>query len=398
MKKRLYMALAAVACLSMPALMSSCEQTDAERDEDATPVVEYVRVTNPEQADSLLVAAPMGSQIVLMGHGLGDVQEIWFNDVKGKLNPTLITSFSIIVDVPSVIPTDVTNEIKLVTSKGNVGVYPFTVTVPAPFIESISCEYAKSGDEITITGDYFLDPQVFFTGAEAEAEIVSFDQHSITLVVPEGVVEGPVSVKSIHGTTKTKFNFLDTNGLITNFDDGYVHPWGDRAPVATDPEAVSGQYLLFEGTSAAWNWSNPLMWAYWASAPTAKGEMPVATGDINNLALKFEYKIDSWLDVPMAIFFTKYEEQDFTIDASTAQYHWKPWLKAGEHVDAVTEGWRTATLPLVDFKYNKDESKNDGSIGDISEYTDLCIMFFGACEVTAPLKIKIDNLRVVTIK
>lgn len=400
MKKTLYMALAALASLAMPALMSSCDQTDAERDKDSTPVVEYVRITNPEAADSLLVEATMGQQIVIMGHDLGAVQEIWFNDVKAKLNPTLITSFSIIVDVPTTIPTEVTNEMVLVTSSGRRSTFPFGVRVPDPLIREISCEYAKPGDQITITGDYFIDPEVSFTGANAPAELVDVSQTSITLIVPEGTVEGPISIKSTYGTSKTKFNFLDTNGLLTNFDDGYVNPWGGRGTVMDDENSIAGKYLLFEAPMlSAWGWNESIQWGYWPYC-TYKGVSPVATGRNEELALKFEANIVTWIDVPMMIWFQKDSGPGGNIspdDAQYAQCHWKPWIKDGQYVDAATDGWRTITIPLTDFIYNKDESKDGMSIDDISLYSDLNIMIFGPCDRPGPLKIMMDNFRVVRI-
>lgn len=399
MKKTLYIVLAALASLAMPAVLTSCDQTDAERDKDSTPVVEYVRVTNPAVADSLLVEATMGSQIVIMGHDLGDVQEIWFNDVKGKLNPTLITSFSIIVDVPSVIPTKVTNEMKLITSTGRQCVYPFGVRVPDPLISEISCEYAKPGDEIEIKGDYFIDPVVNFAGVDAPAEIISATQTSIRLIVPDGVVEGPISITSIYGTGKTKFNFMDTQGMLTNFDDGYVQPW-NRGTVANDENSISGNYLLFDVPAlSAWGWNENLMWGYWGYAEGAHGNVPVAQGRNEELALKFEANIITWIDCPMLIWFQKWTPGgQISPDEDYAQCHWKPWIKNGEYVDAATGGWRTFTIPLTEFKYDKEETTDSKSIDDISNYTDLNIQVFGACDRVGPMKIMMDNFRVVRIK
>ena len=398
MKKSLYILLAAAASVALPAVLSSCDQTDQERDKDATPVVEYVRVTNPNAADSLVVEATMGSQIVIMGHDLGAVQEIWFNDVQAKLNPTLITSFSIIVDVPSVIPTEVTNEMTLITAKGARSTFPFGVRVPNPLIREISCEYAKPGDEITITGDYFIEPVVTFTGANAPAEIVSFDQHSIRLTVPQGTVEGPIAITSIYGTTKTKFNFMDTNGLLTNFDDGYVQPWG-RGTVTTDPDAISGNYLLFDAPMlSAWGWNESIMWGYWGYAEGAHGNVPIAQGDINTLALKFEANIGTWIDCPMLFWFQTWNDAgNISPDDNYPQCHWKPWIQNGALTDAATNGWRTFTIPLTDFKYDKEEKVDNLKIDDISKYTDLNVMVFGACENPGPLNIKMDNFRIVRI-
>lgn len=388
----------AMAAVILASLTSACDQTDADRDRDATPRVDFVRVTNPEAADSLLTSAPMGQQIVIMGENLGDVQTIYFNDVKALLNPTLITSYSIIVDVPSVIPSDVTNTITLITSKGTKSVFDFAVVVPSPQIAAISCEYAKPGDLITLTGNYFIEPTVYFPGSDAPAEIVSFSQHEIKVFVPEGVVEGPIVVESIYGRGRTKFNFLDTNGLLTNFDDAYVQPWG-RGVIA-DEGGISGNYLLFDTPAlSAWGWNESLMWGYWAQAEGAHGNSPIAQGELTELALKFEANIETWIDCPMLFWFQRWTPGgNLSPDDNYAQCHWKPWLVNGVKADAATDGWVTVTIPLTDFRYNKEESENTLSIGDITNFTDLNIMVFGAADEVGPMKVKMDNFRIVSIR
>lgn len=397
MKKSIYSLMWAFAAMLLP-LFAACDQTDAERDRDATPSVEFVRVTNPDASDSLLTSAPMGQQIVIMGKNLGDVQKVFFNDVEALLNPTLITSYSIILDVPSVIPTDVTNTMTLITSKGTRAVHDFRVVVPAPSISAISCEYAKPGDVITLTGNYFLEPSVYFTGDAQPAEIVRFNQTSIDVVVPQNAAEGPVTVESIYGRGKTKFSFLDTNGLLTNFDDDYQQPWG-RGTIASEG-GISGNYLLFEApTLSAWGWNESLMWGYWAYAEGAQGNAPIAQGDINSLALKFEADIETWVDCPMLIWFQSWSPNGaISPDDNYAQCHWKPWMQNGAKVDAATNGWKTFTIPLTEFRYNKEESLNNLSIGDITSFTDMNIMVFGACDQPAPFKIKMDNFRIVNIR
>lgn len=400
MKKTIYAIIAVAAALGCGPVLTSCEQTDAERDKDATPHIDYVRVTDPAAADSLLVEATLGSQIVLMGSNLGNVQEIWFNDQKAKLNPTLITSFSIIVDVPDEIPTEVTNEIRLRTGKGKECVYPFGVRVPNPLIRAISCEYAKPGDEITIEGDYFIEPEVRFAGASSAAQLTKVSQKSISLIVPEGTVEGPVTIKSIYGTTRTKFNFMDTNGMICNFDDGYVNPWGRGVIVSGAADAISGNYLIFETAACnAWNWDETLMWGYWAYDATSKGVRPIAQGNVNELAVKFEVNIETWSDVPMILWFQKNTPGgNISPDDDYPQAHWKPWIKNGARTDAKTDGWQTVTIPLSDFKYDKEEKKDNMAIDDIANYTDFNVQIFGACETPGPIKVKCDNFRIVRIK
>ncbi len=149
--------LLSMGILTMAGALSSCEQTDAERDAGAKPVIKYARSCNIDKSDSLIVSAPLGAHICFVGDKLGDVQQVWFNDQKAKLNPNMVTSHTIIVDVPNVIPGEVTNIAKFITSDGTTTEYEFNVFVPAPRIETMSCEYAKAGDVVTINGAYFAD-------------------------------------------------------------------------------------------------------------------------------------------------------------------------------------------------------------------------------------------------
>ncbi|MDE6287060.1 MAG: hypothetical protein K2L99_08720, partial [Muribaculaceae bacterium] len=92
------------------AMMASCsDDTPAQKDKGATPVVKYVRPADAALSDSLITAASLGQKIVFVGDNLGDVQQIWFNDKKSKLNPTMVTSHTIICDIPNSIPGEVTN-------------------------------------------------------------------------------------------------------------------------------------------------------------------------------------------------------------------------------------------------------------------------------------------------
>lgn len=375
----------------------SCSETDAEEDEGKTPYVQYVRKCNPEISDSLLVEAAMGQRIAFIGNNLGDVQEVWFNDQKAKLNPALVTSRAIIVDVPNVIPSEVTNVVRFITSKGIEFEYPFAVVVPNPVINSMSCQYAKPGDEITLTGDYFIgnEGEVYVTfpgGAVAKPSAGSFSKTQITVTVPDGATEeGYLSVTSIYGTTRTSFKFLETDGMLFTIDDGYTQPWGKGATGSED--GVSGQYVwLHADANGAWNWSDALMYGYWPSV-----NKPVASGELDKLALRFECDSRDWSDVPLLIWFDKFG-QNISPDDNLAQCHWKPWNKNGVKSNYQTNGWVTVTIPLTEFKYDKEEKDNTRSIGDISQYTNLNLMLFGAADEATPVDIRLDNFRIVTIE
>ena len=191
---------------------------------------------------------------------------------------------------------------------------------------------------------------------------------------------------------------MDTNGMLTNFDDGYVQPWG-RGTVTTDADAISGNYLLFEAPMlSAWGWSDNLMWGYWAHGEGAHGNAPIAQGGNEELALKFEANIGTWIDCPMLMWFQTWNPNgNISPDDNYPQCHWKPYIKSGAYTDAATDGWKTFTIPLTEFKYNKEESVDNMAIDDIAKYTDFNIMVFGACENPGPFNIKMDNFRIVRI-
>ena len=92
---------------------TSCDKDDA----PGTPSISYVRITRPESSDSLLVGAGQGQLIAIVGQNLGQAIEVWFNDRQALLTPTYITNTSLLVSVPSQIPIDVNNKLRLVFKK-----------------------------------------------------------------------------------------------------------------------------------------------------------------------------------------------------------------------------------------------------------------------------------------
>lgn len=151
-------ALAAVA-------MTGCTENDADKDKGKDPKVSYFRMTDPATANEHITEAYLGEKIAICGSDLGDVQQVWFNDQKAMLNPAYVTSEVIIVEIPNAISENVTNTVRLVTSKGNTAEVPFYTMVPEPMITSMSCEWAAPGDIVTLNGDYFV------TDAEYPIEI-----------------------------------------------------------------------------------------------------------------------------------------------------------------------------------------------------------------------------------
>jgi hypothetical protein len=250
---RFYLVL--VLILTVSAVWMGCSE-----DEGGTPFVTYVRVTDPEASDSLLVAAGQGATIAIMGGNLKSVQEVWFNDREAVLVPTWVTNSTIIIRVPSVIPSDVTNTITLKFADGKQLTHTFEVAINPPTLNRLKSEYVNEGQTAVIYGDYFYAPvSVMFTGG-VEGEVVEFTDTEIRVLVPEGAEPGPITVSSNFGETESEFWFHDNRNILAGFDRTLVnnqnYVWrGPDFVVASDPaiDNINGKFVrVNRGAQGAW--------------------------------------------------------------------------------------------------------------------------------------------------
>ncbi|MCB0589132.1 MAG: hypothetical protein KDD06_27835, partial [Phaeodactylibacter sp.] len=79
------LSLIAFLLLALGFLATSCKKDDTGPEDIGNPRVLYIRSTAPEQADSLLTGAFMGSLIAIVGEDLDHTVEIWFNDQQASL-------------------------------------------------------------------------------------------------------------------------------------------------------------------------------------------------------------------------------------------------------------------------------------------------------------------------
>lgn len=375
--------------------------TSCEEDDSVVPVgnpaVHYIRATNPLKADSLLVGAFMGDLIAIVGNDLGATKELWFNDQKATLNPAYITDKTILVNVPSTVPSEVTNKMRFVFSDGSELTHDFSVNVPGPIITGVKSEYVPDGGTLVLEGDFFFEPKVIFPD-DLEGTVTLVEKTKIEVTVPDGATTGQIAVKTNFGTTKSSFIFRDDRNIILNFDDKVHESWTAPIAYASDnptPAPVSGNYAFFKhDADGAWMWVNELTMQYWA--PRGKGNVPVATGIPSDLVFKFEVNVPiEWRDVRMEIILTSYVESDGRSDPRAVHARWKPW-KNGPFK---TEGWETVSIPLTEFKYGPDDGDSDEvgtrKIEDLSKLTNVVMMLFGPADGANPVHIAFDNIRIV---
>lgn len=417
--------------------LASCNETDAEKERGETPVIKYARLCDAEKADSLIASAALGTRLCFVGDNLADVQQIWFNDQKSKLNPTMVTSHTIIVDIPNNIPGEVNNTARFITSTGVTVDYPFNVSVPAPRVDAMSCEYAAAGEIVTIKGAYFADDPnvpltVSFEGAD-EAVIRKITQDELEVEVPEGAVEGPVTVTSIYGAGASSFHYLDTRGMMFDFD-GLTglgnHGWHNAA-IENDGTGISGNYMrLGDGVttlpgSDAWD-DNNFSFEYWAGSWNTPTDYPEREGvrlfdivdfsDFNDMSLKFEICIPAaaeWHSCAMQVIFAGTDKVSMgnagtdiygnTVAGCNNSYFqdnsarglWRPWTTADAyHTDGK---WVTVALPIKDFVYAPDGSGATSFLTSPEDFASLQLFLWngGTAGVDCTPMLKIDNIRAV---
>lgn len=400
--------LASIAMLLLLTLFSgilfqACEKSETD---SGMPVVNYIRVNNPDKSDSLIVSAFMGNIIVLMGENLQDVNQIWFNDQQASVNTNLVTSNAIIVTIPNVIPGLVTNKIRLITAnrKDTLAV-SFNVKVPGPQLDAMLCEYVPAGGTAVIKGNYFInDPssplKVIFPG-NIEGTITESTISEIKVTVPQGAGVGPVQVKTIYGSSNSTFFFRDDRNILLDFDTKTAAGGWRSGLIKNAPDALTGNYVKFTGTmagksGATWN-EDAFSFNLWPSS-NGRPDVPIYSGDIANAVIKFEcYVVEPWQAGALQMIFTPYSTANtngYIGDSKVPRGLWIPWKATGSYK---TTGWTTVTMPLSNFKYAP-----DGSICSNSFTADMLsgLTFFiwngGVDGVDGTLTMYIDNIRVVT--
>ena len=390
--------------LALGIVVSSCNKDDdtAGIDPNAdigNPKVSYIRSTDPSAADSLLVGAFMGSLIAIVGEDLDHTVEMWFNDQEASLNPTYVTNRTILVNVPSSVPAEVNNKIRFVFSNGEEMLYEFFVNVPAPILNSIKSEYVEDGDIAVLKGDFFFEPTTVTFAGGLDAEIVSLGKTEVQVKVPDGATSGEITIKTNFGTAISSFLFRDDRNVIVNYDDKRSRSW--NSPVSGDMgdgglPSCSGNYTYFKMDGVgAWQWVNELNMMYIAEdGETGRGNLPIFPGgaSVNEWGVRFEINVpNEWREIPLEIFFAPYGA-DHGRDIPVPLTRWRPWEVTGVYQ---TDGWCTVTIPLSEF--DEDKNGTPAELTDLSGYTNLTIMCFGAANNANNIHIGIDNVRVVRL-
>lgn len=425
MNTRKYINWLMVSFLALTSLtVTSCkDEPDKYEIADGKPTVYYVRSPYLAQKDSLMTGAYMGNTVCLVGDNLRSIVKLFFNDQEAVINSSFVTDHTLLVDVPSELPTEPTDKIYMITKDNETVTFDFSVLIPSPVVSSISNEFASAGETVTIYGDYLLDYDTFplsitMPGGIEVTDFESISKTAVTFVIPSGADEsGYIEVTSKYGTSRSKFYYKDDRCMLFDWDGtrggmALAHGWRDGSAVKVDDgTGVDGAFIRFHAALAADGWTAPeddLSFNYWSdSSYPVLSTLPnfaalLGKYALTELVMKFECRIpteNAWMSTALQIIFCK----DGTAgngdywDASVPRALWQPWLSSGSYD---TGGkWVTVSIPFSNF--NKTHT---GEVSSTSFSEDFLagLMFYvmggGSTGEACNLQLDIDNIRIAPIE
>ena len=397
MKKAYNILFLFVALIAAVGFTACADEPDKYEVADGNPTIRYIRPVDVASADSLLTGAYMDNEICIVGENLRSIVEMYFNDQKAQLIPSLITDNTLIVTVPGNIPGEVFNKIFMTNNKGVVTEYDFKVLVPGPKILTMDNEWAPADDVQHIYGSYFIDdPNVPLTlkiGGQT-VKIDEFTDSDIKFTVPAGLPENSeIEITTVYGSKKAPFHYKDTRGMITNFDnpDGFgdnsgtkgIVPQGWNLAMTYSTEGgIDGYYAqvgdgsLKMPADGGWTEGFKISWwcGNWNGAPMSITEGPGAPlrnifpsgyfAEPAKLAVKFELcipKDNPWSAGVLQVLFMNNQVaandawQNNTYiqpDKGLCRGMYAPWN--GSDPFTTNGKWITVTLPIQNFTYNMD--------------------------------------------
>ncbi|WP_242916494.1 glycan-binding surface protein [Pontibacter liquoris] len=403
-------------------LLSSCEkEEDGEPiKESAPPVIQGIRV--PTKADSTFTKSTLGTTIVIMGDNLAGTQEVYFNGYKAPVNPAYATKQNLIIRIPDEVPTvatnpDVPNELKIVNSAGET-TYEFQVLPPAPVVSSISNDWAKAGEKITLYGSYFYFVQdVVFPGKVSATEYTaSPDGTTLTVTVPEGVnyndpanAELRVETQSGLSAVNNRLKFNDRNGMMVDWDTRVTYSpfgplnstWGISEDMSKVTDAfqgiapVDGKYgLVNMPILGNWSWANAKLVNLGNNDASFNGGklFPTTPAELYDPAASlanFELRVEIAATQPVGDLLLQVWQSNSGKDFDTA-------VPLKDFVKSADGKWYTVAVNLGNLAADKGATKM-AKYGDFTKATELRVLIQNPTAATIPTTLAIDNIRIVNI-
>jgi hypothetical protein len=412
---------------------ASCEDyPDAFELAEGVPTVDYVRYAD---RDVLIEQAYMGEVVCFVGQNLCSVRELFFNDQKAVLNTSFITENTLVAAVPGNLPKEKTDKVYMITKGQDTVSVDFKVMLPAPQIKSMSCEFQQPGTDVTIYGNYFVEPMTITFEDGNGATVTSFKNVSmteVTFTIPENAKPGKVRIQTESGLARSPFSYYDfCGGLITDFDgttDIVPQGWNFSGTYSSEG-GILGNYVELKSATAMTpdgGWNEDFKIDFWAGnwngdpmSITSGPGTPICNiidfTDFKNMALKFELYIPSsnpWMAGAMQLIFCSTDKaandswQNNTFVHSSAtdggldlcRGLYRPWETTGSFDTG--DKWITVTVPFSEFTYNSDGTAGAVPLAKPEDFASFVIWPWsgGVNGAECTPVFRIDNLRAVPVK
>ena len=430
--------LAAMA-VSVGFLAVSCEdQPHAFVPTDGVPSVNFIRYADK---DVVINSAYMQETVCIVGENLRSINQLWFNDQQAILNTSFMTDNTLVVTVPRELPVVQTDKIYMITAVKDTVTYDFKVMLPAPQLKSMSCEFQKPGEEVTIYGNYFKEPMTLMFEDGNGASVTEFKNVTMTeatFTIPADAKPGKVKLETESGLARSPFSYYDfCGGLITDFDGpnnsssthGVVpQGWNFKGTYSSEG-GIMGNYVELKSANpmspdGAWNEDFKIdFWCgTWDGDPMDKMSGPgvpicniIDFTDWQNMALKFELYIPSsnpWMAGAMQLIFCSSDKAandswqnntflhtsatDGGLDLCRGLY--RPWETTGSFDTG--DKWITVTVPFSEFTYNADGTSGAVPLSKPEDFATFVIWPWsgGVIGTECTPVFRIDNLRAVPAK
>ncbi|MEL6864269.1 MAG: glycan-binding surface protein [Bacteroidota bacterium] len=329
------------------------------------------------------VFGPAGTLVTIQGENMADIVQIKFSDQIVNFNTAYNADHALLMRIPESVPLG--DHIVSIETEGGIATTEFKVTLDPPEIFRFEPESADVGEEVVIYGQNFFEPLEVYFFDSIQAEITSFHEDSIIVVVPEGIERGPLSVEANGGAAQSPINFFSTRSILINDFDGnglraetnkwifrgFVDQNANNVLFDSDPESLDGNFAKLSGWEESWiggfenhSWDTDIFETFGITNPgnSTLFEMDVHTNGNENTHI-------------IIIFL----ERDGSPNDFTQQ------LKLSG------DGWQKVSIPLNRFQ------DLNGLIVDPAKIKTVKIHLINADGVNTPLEVNIDNMEFIEI-
>tara|TARA_R110002050_G_scaffold171113_2_gene303120 strand:- start:38038 stop:39072 length:1035 start_codon:yes stop_codon:yes gene_type:complete len=241
--------------------LSSCSNDESDSISFDSPIINTV---SRAEAGSLTptTIGYANNMYIIQGSGFTTLEKIYFNDTDTYFNPTLVTDNNIFVTIDQNTPYENgSNELIVVTKSGS-AIHTFVVAPPAPqMLRGFNPVNANEGDEITIYGNFFLDPIVTF--GTTEAQVISNTLTDIVVKAPSGSDKQYITVTTISGSVTSTYAV----GTAI-YDDVWYNGWDvaswNNHTYETDATASQGTTYFkknmggWDNVQGEWGWDDQI--------------------------------------------------------------------------------------------------------------------------------------------